>query len=257
MPQPRDRPRSSMMSCALSGLTPAQRLLSAPTNVRRGRHAPPRMAIRATSSPPSTELLGGIIMQQQQTSRLVRPDARATPLIGANERPPRTPRHPRHEWPSARRPHPHQPNCTGGIIMQQQQTSRLAGRVQPTEFFLPQTSRQDIRTALVRSCHTGSFIRITSARPLPGSAAIGVAPYAAPVSRGRALRHRCRCIQALSERVTLIASDDTWIEGNAIQQLHDRQARRHAPRRRHARPASGSRLSGGPPSSPPDACTLP
>ena len=26
--------------------------------------------------------------------------------------------------------------------MQQQQTSRLAGRVQPTEFFLPQTSRQ-------------------------------------------------------------------------------------------------------------------
>ena len=28
------------------------------------------------------------------------------------------------------------------------------------------------------------------------------------------------CIQALSERVTLIASDDTWIEGNAIQQLH-------------------------------------
>ena len=30
--------------------------------------------------------------------------------------------------------------------MQQQQTSRLAGRVQPTEFFLPQTSRQDIRT---------------------------------------------------------------------------------------------------------------
>ena len=53
------------------------------------------------------------------------------------------------------------------------------------------------------------------------------------------------CIQALSERVTLIASDDTWIEGNAIQQLHDRQARRHAPRRRHARPASGSRLSGG------------
>ena len=45
--------------------------------------------------------------------------------------------------------------------MQQQQTSRLAGRVQPTEFFLPQTSRQDIRTALVRSCHTGSFIRIT------------------------------------------------------------------------------------------------
>ena len=41
--------------------------------------------------------------------------------------------------------------------MQQQQTSRLAGRVQPTEFFLPQTSRQDIRTALVRSCHTGVF----------------------------------------------------------------------------------------------------
>ena len=28
------------------------------------------------------------------------------------------------------------------------------------------------------------------------------------------------CIQALSESVTLIASDDTWIEGNAIQQLH-------------------------------------
>lgn len=28
------------------------------------------------------------------------------------------------------------------------------------------------------------------------------------------------CIQHLSERVTLIASDDTWIEGNAIQQLH-------------------------------------
>jgi release factor H-coupled RctB family protein len=28
------------------------------------------------------------------------------------------------------------------------------------------------------------------------------------------------CIQQLSESVTLIASDDTWIEGNAIQQLH-------------------------------------
>lgn len=28
------------------------------------------------------------------------------------------------------------------------------------------------------------------------------------------------CIQTLSERVTLIASDETWIEGNAIQQLH-------------------------------------
>lgn len=28
------------------------------------------------------------------------------------------------------------------------------------------------------------------------------------------------CIQHLSESVTLIASDDTWIEGNAIQQLH-------------------------------------
>ena len=28
------------------------------------------------------------------------------------------------------------------------------------------------------------------------------------------------CMQTLSETVTLLASDDTWIEGSAIQQLH-------------------------------------
>ena len=147
--------------------------------------------------------------------------------------------------------------------MQQQQTSALQAASSPTEFFLPQTSRQDIRTALVRSRHTGSFIRITPARPLPGGRdrrvrAIRRAGEPWPRLAAPMPMEASPFLQDLIMEIPWAIAFSTVRERYADRlgrhldrrqrdpaTTHDRQARRHAPRRRHARPASGSRLSGG------------